>query len=527
MSVTSKFTTLKLKKQVSIKNLKKKSIQMDTNNITKKFNTKLTKHNNILSKSNMLKNFNKTYNKHQNYKKINKYSNNLLKTNKKNIFNTRKQKNIKVRIKPFNKNFKMNSFYSFSISIGTILDSYLNYKKKFSKIKQFTNIYTFKKFNFHLNSNGSFSLKANLLINYWKKINLIKKHQLNQTKFNTRFISDTEFKKSFLLTKKKDWFLKKKNYSIYMLRQLKLKQIYLLLKHVTVLYKKNNYVFYNQFKIIDKIFNFCENNDFTIKQLIRYYIKKSRLKLKKKYKRWTFGRVKLNKLKQFLVIVGKYFVSQGYINYKSKLNSLVINGPKSVTKLANQYKAYNIKSVSNLHKSLIGKYVYVKFGIVNTYLNLKSVTRYKQYVLQNTVRLASKNLKRFRHVFNHSLNYYRLLNFKLLFIGFNVNWNKVYTDYFNFFKIEFIDYKSYKSNFNVNNLGLNKANLKYNHSMSLFLMYIAKITLDLKLVRKYLKTALILLTYNLYKFSHYIIFCHYKIYENQQWNLSLIKNILF
>ena len=52
--------------------------------------------------------------------------------------------------------------------------------------------------------------------------------------------------------------------------------------------------------------------------------------------------------------------------------------------------------------------------------------------------------------------------------------------------------------------------------MSLFLMYIAKITLDLKLVRKYLKTALILLTYNLYKFSHYIIFCHYKIYENQQ-----------
>ena len=70
-----------------------------------------------------------------------------------------------------------------------------------------------------------------------------------------------------------------------MLRQLKLKQIYLLLKHVTVLYKKNNYVFYNQFKIIDKIFNFCEKNDFTIKQLIRYYIKKSRLKLKKKYKR--------------------------------------------------------------------------------------------------------------------------------------------------------------------------------------------------------------------------------------------------
>ena len=130
---------------------------MDTSNITKKFNTKLTKHNNILSKSNMLKNFNKTYNKHQNYKKINKYSNNLLKTNK---------KNIKVRIKPFNKNFKMNSFYSFSISIGTILDSYLNYKKNFSKIKQFTNIYTFKKFKLYLNLNESFYLKANLLINY-------------------------------------------------------------------------------------------------------------------------------------------------------------------------------------------------------------------------------------------------------------------------------------------------------------------------------------------------------------------------
>lgn len=65
------------------------------------------------------------------------------------------------------------------------------------------------------------------------------------------------------------------------------------------------------------------------------------------------------------------------------------------------------------------------------------------------------------------------------------------------------------------NNGLNKINLRYNKSASLFLMYIAKVALDLKLVRKYLKTSLILLTYNLYKFSHYILFCHYKIYENQ------------
>ena len=499
----------KTKKKFNYKNYKKQKFGLKTNykiNNSIKFN-KISnllflafKKKRFLNKFyNLLKNKKFFFNKKRNIFFLNKFIFNLIVVNK----NCKAYLKKKHNKKKFSQIKKKKLIYFFKLKLRLKLQ-YLNVKK-FKPIK-ILNIRLKKKFR-HL------KWRFHTQGDYLKTLNL---HNLLKKNSNNHLISSVIFKK----------FVLKQNKSLLNLHLLKfntkLYRKYMKLFKLFIKVFKNKSIFslvnksflnkqnYSQYKLLN-LFKFFNNYtkrvflyfSFKNKKIFSTKLKKELKKVYNFYKFYSWNNLYLNKKKQF------------------KLSTLSFN--KGFNGQIDRGKLNYLSTIS------------LKRGLVYNPISLKdNQVQIKKQRLVNNLNLFSENKRWFNKKFNSNLNYYKLLNFKLLFIGFQVNWNKVYSDYFNFFQIDFLEYDRYKmfmyknnSQFLYNQYGLNKFQVKYNRNGVLFLMYIAKLMIDLKLVRKYLKTSLILINYNFYQFTHYILFCYYKIYENQLWNLELIKHILF